>query len=65
MGETARIIPRPIDVGWLRRCPSCKRSFAMQEISREKRGTVTVVKYRCRHCAHEREHGDSHPRGVL
>lgn len=61
----SKILQSPLDVGWLRRCISCKRAFAMQEVSREKRGSVTVVKYQCQYCKHEVEHGDRLSRGVV
>jgi hypothetical protein len=61
----SKILASPPGVGLLHACPSCKKSFALERISREKRGDVNVDKYRCKHCKHEVEHGDRHPSGAV
>ena len=65
MGKGTSILPQPLDVGWTRRCPLCRRAFALQLVSAEERGDVRVEKFRCKYCQHEAEFGDRLPRRVI
>lgn len=49
----ATILPRPPRAGWLRRCPACRRWFALGLCGVTEHALVGPLKeYRCRRCGH-------------
>ena len=55
MTPRSRIVDRPIGPGLLRRCPECRRWFALLSIETRERPDeavprIDLVRYECKHC---------------